>query len=284
MTNVSLQRESLLIDAIDSAIILLDQNNHIMHANPSACAALAQSHQQLINQPIHNYLILNEQHTDNIKVLTVKPTQPSTTNTNTVCGDHAKKIHLPGGSLGFATTAIIWHPLHNYTHSKNQVTGLPDNTALKQHLSPLLTQMTQNTPHTLIYMTLNTQTADRKLTDHPKQLNLLMSDIAALLSPNIRQRDLLAHPEQNAFALLLRGCDLKHAEPIAQKLLDEINAYHEDYPDIHLPSWQVCTSIIPLARTQTPEETLLLAHQTSLSACNQKEKIILLNQGDWESE
>lgn len=144
---------------------------------------------------------------------------------------------------------------------------------LKQQLAPLLTQSTLNTPHALIYMKLNAL-AQQNLVHYPKQLNILMADLAALLSPSIRQRDLLTRPEDNAFALLLRGCDLSHAEIIARKLLDEINTYHEDYPDIQLPVWQVCTSIIPLTHAQIPEEALGLAHSASLSACQQKEKLI----------
>jgi GGDEF domain-containing protein len=282
MTSISHQRESMLVDAIDSAIILLDHNGNILHANPAACTALQETQQKLINQPLSNYLTFNEQHPDNIKALAIKTTQQNALKTSFVCGDHVKKVHLPS-TPGLATTAIFWHPSHHHAYSKDSVTGLPDKQMLKQQLAPLLTQSTLNTPHALIYMTLNAL-AQQNLVHYPKQLNILMADLAALLSPSIRQRDLLTRPEDNAFALLLRGCDLSHAEIIARKLLDEINTYHEDYPDIQLPVWQVCTSIIPLTHAQTPEEALDLAHSASLRACQQKEKINLLNYGAWESD
>lgn len=56
MTSISHQRESMLVDAIDSAIILLDHNGNILHANPAACTALQETQQKLINQPLSNYL------------------------------------------------------------------------------------------------------------------------------------------------------------------------------------------------------------------------------------
>lgn len=272
------QRERLLVDALNEAVVLLDANGVIQYANLIACKMLGHPLDVVRNQKIDEHIALDEQ-LENTQAICLRPIDDDTVKSTFICGDNVRKIKLPEPN-GFA---LIWSPITKLLNSRDKNTGLPDRDMLAQQLCALLNQINLTNPHSLIKIQLARETGD-PLGDVPaEQLESLMTDIAALLSPYIRQRDLLSRSDRDCFMLLLRGCDLEHAKAIALKLMAEINSYHEDYPDTNLPEWQVCAGVIPLIGGTSAETTFEQSTRACQQACSNSEKIGVLAIGNWEN-
>lgn len=277
-TNINQQREILLINAIDQAVILLDTDGLIQHANAPACQALGLSQESLYKQPLREYFVLDEQ----MQGICLRPTDNGDLRTSIICGERVRKIELPDQN-GKTNIALLWRPVAHANHTRDHSTGLPDRTMLIQQLAPLLSQPHLANPHSLVKIQISELDKDHIIQAETEQLESLMTDIAALLAPNIRQRDLLSRSGSDCFALLLRGCDLEHAKSIVIKLMMELQSYHEDYPDTHLPPWRVCTGIIPLTVGDSVEQTFEQAKKACQQACNRQDGIAILSEDNWEN-
>lgn len=276
------QREELLLNALEEAAILLDQNGRIQHANPVACKGLGYTLEQLRNQQLHDHFVINEQETDNTQAICLKPIDNGVLKTSFVCGNKVQKIHLPSHD-GQATVALIWCPMSSVVNTHDNRTGLPDRNMLIHQLSPLLAQTGFSSPHSFVKIQIAGENNTRLNDVDPEQFESLITDLTAILSPNIRQRDLLARTGADNFVLLLRGCDLAHALSITTKLMTEIASYHEDYPDTNLPTWRACTGIIPLVAGHTVEETFEQAKKACQEACQSNTGIAVIATGAWEN-
>ncbi len=281
-TNNVQKREILLINAFDEAVILTDKNGLILHANPAACATLGQTCQTLLNQQLHEQLVLNEQDESNIQAVCLKPIDNTALKTSFICGDDVRKIYLPT-ETGEINIALIWCPKLTTVTTRDKSTGLLDRAMLIQQIAPLLEQKNLANPHSLVKIQVTGIKTEHLRLVHPEQLESLMTDIAALLSPHIRQRDLLARSDMDCFSLLLRGCDLAHAQKVTQKLIKEIKSYHEDYPDTNLPAWRICTGIIPLTSGKTIEDTFEQAKKSCHQAYISGDDVNVLIEGSWEN-
>jgi GGDEF domain-containing protein len=272
------QRERLLVDALNEAVVLLDPNGVIQYANPVACKMLGHPLDVVHNQKINEHIALDEQ-LENTQAICLRPIDSDTVKSTFICGDNVRKIKLPDPN-GFA---LIWSPITELLNSRDTSTGLPDRDMLTQQLTALLNQINLTNPHSLIKIQITKKNGDPLGTVLVEQLESLMTDIAALLSPYIRQRDLLSRSDTDCFMLLLRGCDLEHAKAIALKLMAEINSYHEDYPDTHLPEWRVCAGVIPLIGGTSAETTFEQSKKACQQACMSNENIGVLHVGNWEN-
>jgi len=246
------QRETLLINALDQAIVLLDSRGRIQHANPVACKSLGYSLDALLHQQLLEHFALDKQENDT-KGICLQSIDNGTLRTGFVCAKNVRKINLPRED-GQNDKAVLWCPTTSDVFSIDQSTGLPDRKMLMKQLTALLSSSFNN-PHTLVKLQIARKDASRLEEVDQEQRESLMTDLAKILSPYIRQRDLLARGDVDYFVLLLRGCDLDHAKNITLKLISEIQSYHEDYPDTHLPEWRICSGIIPLISGNTSEET-----------------------------
>jgi len=276
------QREKILIDVLDEAVVLLDLHGKILHANPNACQSLGLTLEQLQGQQIHEHFVLDEQQQENTHGICLKAIDNGSLKRGFICGERVRKVRLPDLN-GSENIALIWCPMTTNLRTFDASTGLPDRNMLIQQLNPLLTQAHLNNPHSFVKIQLAEKNNDHIHAAQPEQLESLMTDIAAILSPHIRNRDLLARSDRDCFVLLLRGCDLVHAEQITQKLIAEINSYHEDYPDTELPTWHVCAGVIPLTAGKTSNETFETAKIACQQACANGSKTYVLNEGDWEN-
>jgi GGDEF domain-containing protein len=271
-TNIYQQREILLINAIDQAVILLDTDGRIQHANTLACQTFGLSQESLYKQLLLENFVLDEQ----MHAICLRSTD------NKMCANPVRKVKLPDPN-GKSDIALLWHPTTPLSRSIDLSTGLPDRNMLIQQLKPLLSQSHLANPHSLVKIQISELDKDHITQADTEQLESLMTDIAALLAPNIRQRDLLSRSGSDCFALLLRGCDLEHATSIVIKLMSELQSYHEDYPDTHLPPWRVCTGIIPLTVGDSVEQTFEHAKKACQQACNKQDGIAVLSEDNWEN-
>jgi GGDEF domain-containing protein len=277
------QREIILINILEEAVVLLDHKGQVLHANSSACHSLGVPLEQLRNQQIHEHFILDDQTQENTHGICLKAIDNDGLKRGFICGERVRKIHLPNLNEP-DNIALIWCPVTTSLRTFDTSTGLPDRNMLIQQLIPLLKQSYLSNPHSLVKIQITQKNNDHIRTAQPEQIESLMTDITALLSPHIRNRDLLARSDIDCFMLLLRGCDLAHAEQITQKLLEEIQCYHDDYPDTDLLAWQICAGIIPLTIGKTAEDTFEKAKIACQQACIKASKTFVLNEGDWESE
>lgn len=274
------QREQQLVDMMHEAVLLSDPNGIILHANPIACQSLGKSLSALQQQPLTYHLILREDG-KNTLIHSIQHDQNGLPITHPhLCGEEVRKLHLlPHNQL--ASIALIWRPTNDTSFSKDKHTGLPDMEMFSNQLSHLLQQTDSVHPHSIIRIQLATSNSHNMQQAEDDHLESLVGDIATLMHRGLRQRDLLARTGRDHFTLLLRGCDIHHAEQIAKKICSEINSYHDDYPDVYLPAWKVCASIIPIVAHNTVENTLHLLETASEQACHHPDQIISLPIGDW---
>jgi GGDEF domain-containing protein len=277
------QRERILVDILDEAVVLIDQQGKVIHANPHACQSLGMTLEQLVNQQIHEHFVLDEQQQSNTHGICLKAINHGLLKRGFICGDHVRRVDLPNNDDS-SHIALIWCLMTASIRTHDVSTGLPDRNMLVQQILPLLEQSHLSNPHSFVQIQLQGKDNKQLRAAKPEQLESLMTDIATLLSPHVRSRDLLSRSDMDCFVLLLRGCDLAHAEQITQKLLEEIQDYHDDYPDTDLPVWHICAGIIPLTNGKSIEDTFEKAKTACQQACTKASKTFVLNEGDWESE
>lgn len=280
MKHTTQQREILLVDALEQAAVILDEQGRIQHANPVACSSLGLPLEALFQQQLLDHFALNEQN-NQTQGICLKPIDNGLLKTASICAKSVRKISLPSEN-GQTQLAILWCPATSNLHTRDQGTGLPDRNMLLQQLAPLL-QSDFSSSHTLIKLQIAANDSSKLEHVDTEQRESLMSDLAAILAPNVRQRDLLARAGDDCFVVLLRGCDLAHAKNIFLKLISEIHAYHEDYPDTHLPPWRVCAGVIPLTSGKTTEETCEEARKACQQACANAHGFSMQSGGDWEN-
>lgn len=277
------QREQTLLDALQEAAILVNEQGTILYANPIASDIL-NSHAPLQGQPIHQVFALTEAHSQ--ALCRTPDTQPGSQPVPvfTPCGSNVRSLALPVDDHTSSQYLLLWHPTRSTprtTVTTDPATGLADRQMLLKQLSPLLgSHNLLEHPHSLIKIHLSG--LEQLTPDQQDDLDILMADLAALLRPRTRQRDLLTRSSPDSFTLLLRGCDLTQARRIADKLHQEIRFYHQDYQDSHLPNWHPCLGIMALESGHRGEEALQQVRELAKQACQQQNEQLTQQSADWQ--
>jgi len=242
------ERAQVTLESIGDAVITTDVNGRIDYLNPVAASLTGWSQDEARGRHLDEILRLVDESTDGAidavfqRCLSLDPRDRVCGETLVVHrdGDTRHAIEITASAIrdragAIAGSVLVFHDVTelrglarqmSYQASHDALTGLINRREFDARLEAALAAVRQHgRHHALMYIDLDQFKIVNDSCGHLAGDELL-KQLAELLQATIRDNDVLARLGGDEFGVLLQGCTLDNALPIAEKLLRIVHEFH----------------------------------------------------------